>query len=136
MDLVEQKQYIKEFKELNRQTRTIIKKMSEASDHQTFLKLQNELDALQPRLDELTQIAKTIIDENENPPKNIMTPLQAQFIYDAIRQKIRLAKFKDSGIELPDINVKKLFHGRKIANVQDITNQIQDIINRWEPVTD
>jgi len=66
--------------------------------------------------------------------KERITQKQAQDVWDAIRWKIRLARFSDEGIELPAIDMAKLFRGRKTVTWKDINAQIQDIINRWEPL--
>lgn len=62
--------------------------------------------------------------------------MQAQAVWDSIRNNIRLAKFNDAGIELPAIDMAKLFQGRKSATWQDINAKVQDIINTWEPTID
>ena len=66
--------------------------------------------------------------------KERVTQKQAQDVWDAIRWKIRLARFNDEGIELPAIDMAKLFRGRKTATWKDINSQVQDIINGWEPL--
>lgn len=68
--------------------------------------------------------------------KERITQKQAQAVWDSIRNNIRLAKFNNAGIELPAIDMAKLFQERKSATWQDINAQVQDIINRWEPPTD
>ena len=68
--------------------------------------------------------------------KERVTQKQAQDVWDAIRWKIRLARLNDEGIELPAIEMAKLFRGRKSATLRDINSQVKDIINGWEPVTD
>lgn len=65
--------------------------------------------------------------------KERITQIQAQAIYDAIRNNIRLAKFNDSGIELPHIDMTELFQGRKSANIEKIQTGIQSIIDNWNP---
>ncbi len=65
--------------------------------------------------------------------KERITQKQAQAIYDAIRNNIRLAKFNDSGIELPHIDMTELFQGRKSANIEKIQTGIQSIIDNWNP---
>lgn len=65
--------------------------------------------------------------------KERITPKQAQAIYDAIRNNIRLAKFNDSGLELPHIDMTELFHGRKSVHIEEITTGIQSIIEDWKP---
>ena len=73
------------------------------------------------------------IEKLKAQPTDMITPMQAQAVWDSIRDNIRLAKFKDEGIELPAIDMAKLFQGRKSATWQDINAQVQDIINGWEP---
>jgi hypothetical protein len=68
--------------------------------------------------------------------KERITQMQAQAVWDSIRNNIRLAKFNDAGIELPAIDMAKLFQGRKSATWQDINAIVQDIINTWEPTID
>lgn len=68
--------------------------------------------------------------------KERITQMQAQAVWDSIRNIIRLAKFNDAGIELPAIDMAKLFQGRKSATWQDINAKVQDIINTWEPTID
>ena len=67
--------------------------------------------------------------------KEHITQKQAQDVWDSIRTNIRLAKFNDAGIELPAIDMAKLFRGHKSATWQEINCQVQDIINKWEPPT-
>ena len=68
--------------------------------------------------------------------KERITQQQAQAVWYSIRDHIRLAKFNDAGIELPAIDMSKLFHFRKSATWQDINAQVQDIINQWHPTAD
>lgn len=66
--------------------------------------------------------------------KERITQKQAQAIYDAIRGNIRLAKYNDSGMELPHIDMADLFQGRKSTNIEEITTGIQSIIENWKPI--
>ncbi len=66
--------------------------------------------------------------------KKRITQVQAQKQWDEIRNRVRLAKYNDDGIELPAIDMGELFNGRKYATPQDISQQLKDIINRWNPV--
>ncbi len=66
--------------------------------------------------------------------KERITEKQAQSVWDSIRTNIRLAKFNDVGIELPAIDMAKLFRGRQSATWKDINAQVQEFINRWEPI--
>lgn len=127
---------IKEFKELNKQARSILNKMKRTSDPIILEELRKEFDEVNAKLTIIQKSAIAILEDDKPITKDKVTQKQAQEIWDAIRNKIRLAKFNDSGIELPAIDMAKLFRGRKSATWQDINSQVQDIINGWEPVTD
>lgn len=127
---------IKEFKELNKQARSILNKMQRTSDPIILEELRKEFDEVNAQLSITQKSAIAILEDDKPITKDKVTQKQAQEIWDAIRNKIRLAKFNDSGIELPAIDMAKLFRGRKSATWQDINSQVQDIINEWEPVTD
>lgn len=136
MDIKEQNQIVREMRQLNKASRVILKQMQATNDHEEFMTLKAELEAINHRFNEIVPTALKTLEENENPPKNetpTVTPLLAQFIWENIRRKIRLAKFNDEGIELPQIDMKKLFNGCKRATVQEISDQLQDIINKWQP---
>ena len=126
---------IKEFKELNKQARSILNKMQRTSDPIILEELRKEFDEVNAKLTIIQKSAIAILEDDKPITKDKVTQKQAQEIWDAIRNKIRLAKFNDSGIELPAIDMAKLFRGRKSATWQDINSQVQDIINGWEPVT-
>lgn len=133
MDISEQKKIVKEYKQLNRQARAIIKQMQQSADSQTIAELQRQWSELQQRLDEINEVAVRIIEENETPLTDIVTPTQAQRIWDEIRNKIRLAKFHDEGIQPPDIDMKKVFAGKKYLEVHALNAAIQKIIGKWSP---
>ena len=133
MDISEQNKVLTEYKQLNRQARAILKQMKNAPDSESRRELHEQFNAIQQRIDKVEVLVKQILEEYEKP---IITPGQAQNVWDNIRQSIRLAKFNDNGIELPAIDMSKLFRGRKYATWQEINTQIQDIINEWEPLTD
>jgi len=133
MDISEQNEVLKEYKQLNRQARSILKQMKVTPDSELRRELYKQFNAIQQRIDKVEVLVKQILEEYEKP---IITPGQAQNVWDNIRQSIRLAKFNDNGIELPAIDMSKLFRGRKSATWQEINTQIQDIINEWEPLTD
>ena len=127
---------IKEFKELNKQARSILNKMKRTSNPLVLEELRKEFAEVEAQLSITQESAIAILEDDKPITKDKVTQKQAQEVWDDIRNKIRLAKFNDSGIELPAIDMAKLFRGRKSATWQDINSQVQDIINGWEPVTD
>lgn len=126
---------IKEFKELNKQARSILNKMKRTSNPLVLEELRKEFAEVEAQLSITQESAIAILEDDKPITKDKVTQKQAQEVWDDIRNKIRLAKFNDSGIELPAIDMSKLFRGRKSATWQDINSQVQDIINGWEPVT-
>ena len=133
MEIEEYKRVNKEYKALNRQARAIIKQMQLSPDSNTMAELQRQWDELQQRLDEVNEVAERILEENETPLTDIVTPTQAQNIWNNIRSKIRLAKFNDDGVELPAIDMKRLFDGRKYMSLKSFDEQIKHIIEEWNP---
>ena len=110
--------------------------MKVTPDSEVRRELYKQFNAIQQRIDKVEILVKQILEEYEKPLTDTITPRQAQNVWDNIRQSIRLAKFNDNGIELPAIDMSKLFRGRKYTTWQEINTQIQDIINEWEPLTD
>jgi len=131
------KKYLKEVKELNKQGRAILNEMKKTRNPQKLEALKKELDLVQDKVSVILPLAfEEAESDSPTPPKDEVTQEQAQEVWDSIRKKIRLAKFNDEGIELPAIDMAKLFRGRKSATLRDINSQVKDIINGWEPVTD
>lgn len=65
--------------------------------------------------------------------KERMTLQQAQQTWDKIEQKIKLAPFNDEGITLPHIDMAKIFNGRQSMTWHAITDEVQHIIETWQP---
>ena len=62
-----------------------------------------------------------------------MTLQQAQQAWDRIEQEIKLAPFNDDGISLPHIDMAKIFNGRQSMSWNAITDEIQRIVESWQP---
>ena len=125
MDILkQQKEFIRESRKLNRQSRSILRQMKESQDHQKYMELKTTFDALQVRLDELDKIGEKLIEESEKPENGVVTPLQMYNLWSAIRGRIRLAKFGDNGVELPEIDVEKIFKGRRYRPLDEVTAEI------------
>ena len=135
MDILkQQKEFIRESRKLNRQSRSILRQMKESQDHQKYMELKTTFDALQVRLDELDKIGEKLIEESEKPENGVVTPLQMYNLWSAIRGRIRLAKFGDNGVELPEIDVEKIFKGRRYRPLDEVTAEILSIIEKWQPL--
>lgn len=65
--------------------------------------------------------------------KERMTLQQAQEAWNKIEENIKLAPFNDEGICLPHIDMAKIFNGRKSMTWHAITDEMQRIINEWQP---
>lgn len=65
--------------------------------------------------------------------KERMTLQQAQEAWNKIEENIRLAPFNDDGLSLPHIDMTKIFNGRKSMTWHAITDEVQHIINEWQP---
>ena len=65
--------------------------------------------------------------------KERMTLQQAQEAWNKIEENIRLAPFNDEGISLPHIDMAKIFNGRKSMTWYAITDEVQRIIDEWQP---
>ena len=65
--------------------------------------------------------------------KERMTLQQAQEAWNKIEENSRLAPFNDEGISLPHIDMAKIFNGRKSMTWHAITDEVQRIINEWQP---
>lgn len=132
--LEKSKKITKEIKELNKQSREILNQIKKTRDPLKLENLQKEFDALQEKVSTLLPLA---FEEAESDcpalQKDELTQEQAQEVWDSIRATIRLAKFNDSGIELPEIDMAKIFQGSKTAKWQEVNSQIQKIIKIWKP---
>ena len=62
-----------------------------------------------------------------------MTLQQAQQTWDRIEQGVKLAPFNDDGINLPHIDMAKIFNGRQSMTWNAITDEIQRIVESWQP---
>jgi len=130
-----EKNILKELKSINKRARSIFAEMKKTNDPQTCAQLQKEFDENQAEFDEVWRSAETVLIKNSTAtiPEDEITLDQAQNVWNSIRENIRLAKFNDSGIELPDICMAKLFKDRKSVRWQDINAEVQSIIDKWEP---
>jgi len=133
MDLEEQKKVIEEFKQLNKQARAILKQMKQSLDFETSMALQEQFNAIKRRLDKISSNAIKILEENDKPLTDIVTPTQAQNVWNGIRDNIRLAKFGDDGVPLPDIDMRKIFKRKKYLPLAEVTKEILSIIEKWQP---
>lgn len=65
--------------------------------------------------------------------KERMTLPQAQQAWDKIEKNIKLAPFNDEGFNLPHIDMVKIFNGRQSMTWHAITDEVQRIIEAWQP---
>lgn len=68
--------------------------------------------------------------------KERLTLKQAQKVWNDIEQNIKLAPFNDEGINLPHIDMAKIFNGRQSMTWHAITDEVQRIIEEWQPPTE
>lgn len=133
MDLQEAKTFVAEFARLNRQARKLLALLETTHDENERKEVYEKFLAINQKLSDYNKRAPLYIGELEEPLNHTITPLQAQRIWDDIRNKIRLAKFNDEGIQPPDIDMKKVFAGKKYMAVHALNDAIQEIICKWSP---
>ena len=133
MDLQEQKKVVEEYKRLNKQARNILKQMKESPNLETSMALETQFEEVQAQLDKIQTVAEMILKENENPPTDIVALTQAQRVWNDIRDHIRLAKYGDEGVQLPEIDMREIFKDKRHLPLTEVTNQILSFFENWQP---
>lgn len=133
MGILEHKKFVKAFSRLNQQARAILNEYERTHDPDAKAELWQQLNEIQERLTEYNKIAALTMGEDETSPLDVVTIAKAQMTWDNIRSHLRLAKFNDEGIELPEIDMSQLFRGKEYATWQDINAHIKEIIDHWSP---